>query len=66
MIINFSNNHKLTTNLMLKGEQIDVVNKIKILGVTVNNQLNWNEKIAILVKNSITGCNFLGHYQREE
>ena len=50
MIINFTNNHQFTTNLMLKGEQIEVVNKIKILGVTVNNQLGWDENTAILVK----------------
>ena len=50
MIFNFTNTHQLTTNLTLKGEQIEVVSKMKILGVTINNQLSWDENTAILVK----------------
>ena len=50
MIINFTNTHQFTTNLILKGEQIEVVNKMKILGVTINNQLSWDENTSILVK----------------
>ena len=33
-----------------QGEQIELVDKMKILGVTVTRQLNWNENTAMLVK----------------
>ena len=35
---------------MIGIDKIEVVNKIKILGVTVNNQLTWDENTAILVR----------------
>ena len=31
-----------TTRLQLNGKSIDVVEKIKILGVTVTNKLDWS------------------------
>ena len=50
MLINFPNQHQFTTRLQLKGKSIDVVEKIKILGVTVTNKLDWSENTSILVK----------------
>ena len=50
MLINFTNQHQFTTRLQLKGKSIDVVEKMKILGVTVTNKLDWSENTSILVK----------------
>ena len=37
LIINFTKNHQFTTRINLKGESIDIVDSMKILGVTINN-----------------------------
>ena len=50
MLINFTNNYQFTSRIQLQGESIEIVDKIKILGVTVTNQLDWSENTAILVK----------------
>ena len=49
MLINFTQK-QFTTRLFLKGEPVEFVDKMKILGVTINNQLNWDKNTAILVK----------------
>ena len=38
MIINFSRNHQFTPRLNLKGQTMDIVNKIKILGTILNDK----------------------------
>ena len=50
LIINFTNNYQFTTRINLKGELIEIADSMKILGVTINNQLSWNENMAILVR----------------
>ena len=50
MLINFTNQHQFTSRLQLKGKSIDLVDIIKILGVTVTNKLDWSENTDILVK----------------
>ena len=50
MLINFTNNYQFTSRIQLQGQSIEIVDKIKILGVTVTNQLDWSENTAILVK----------------
>ena len=50
MLINFTNQHQFVTRLQLKGKSIELVDKIKILGVTMTNKLDWSENTAILVK----------------
>ena len=50
MIINFTNNYQFTTRLNLKGETIEIVDKMKILGVIITNKLDWTENTAMLVK----------------
>ena len=42
MLMNFTNQNQFTTRLQLKGKSIEIVDKIKILGVTVNNQLDFS------------------------
>ena len=50
MIINFTQNYQFQTRLKLNETNIQVVDKMKILGTTITNQLSWNENCAILVK----------------
>ena len=50
MIINFTHNYQFNTRLKLKGENIEVVDKMKILGTIVNNELKWDENCAHLIK----------------
>ena len=50
MVINFTNNYQFTSRLEFKGEQIEIVDKTKILGVTVTNLLSWNENTQIIIK----------------
>ena len=50
MLINFINQHQFVTRLQLKRKSIELVDKIKILGVTVTNKLDWSDDTAILVK----------------
>ena len=49
MIVNFSKKHQFTTRLQLKGETIDIVDKMKILGCIVNNQLSWTDNCDMLI-----------------
>ena len=50
MIFNFTNNHQFTTRLSLKGENIEIVNQMKILGTIINNSLSWDENCSNLIK----------------
>ena len=50
MIINFTNNHQFTTRLQLKGETVEIVESMEILGVIVSNKLDWYENTTLLVK----------------
>ena len=50
MIINFTDNYQFTTRLQLKGENIEVLNKMKILGTIINDKLTWDENCSHLIK----------------
>ena len=50
MIINFTDNHQFTTRLQLKGENIEVVNKMKILGTIIKDDLSWDDNCALIIK----------------
>ena len=50
MFINFTEKYRCSSRLTLKGETIELVNSMKILGVTVSNDLSWHENTAILIK----------------
>ena len=43
MIFYYTDNHQFTTRLELKGHNIEMVDKMKILGTIVNKNLTWNE-----------------------
>ena len=50
MIINYTDNYQFSTRLQLKGENIEIVDQIKILGTIVTNQLSWSENCDYLIK----------------
>ena len=50
MVVNFTNTHQFTSRLQLKGQNIEIVDNMKILGLTVSNKLDWNMNTSILVK----------------
>ena len=50
MIINFTNNYQFHTRLKLKETNIEVVEKMKILGTIITNQISWNENCSLLIK----------------
>ena len=50
MIINYTNNYQFTARLQLKGENIEVVNKMKILGTIVTDRLSWDENCDFLIR----------------
>ena len=50
MLFNFTYNYQFGTRLELGGENIEMVNKMKLLGTWVNSNLTWDENCAYLVK----------------
>ena len=50
MIFNFTNKYQFATRLKLKGQNIQVVDKMKILGTTVTNSLSWDENCSEIIR----------------
>ena len=50
MFFNFTNNHQFTTRLQLKGENIEVVKQMKILGTIIDDSLSWDTNCSQLIK----------------
>ena len=50
MMFNYTDNYQFTTRLRLNNENIEVVNKTKLLGVIVSDDLKWEENTQYLVK----------------
>ena len=50
MIFNFTNKYKFTTRLALNDENLEVVDKAKLLGVLITDDLKWDANTELLVK----------------
>ena len=50
MIFNFTQNHQFTTRLELKGQKIEIVDKMKILGTVINSNLSWDDNCNAIIK----------------
>ena len=50
MIFNFTDNYQFTTRLELKGKNIEVVDKMKILGTIIDSTLSWDDNCSLLIK----------------
>ena len=50
MIFNYTNNYQFGTRLKLQNENIECVQKMKLLGTWVNADLTWDDNCAYLIK----------------
>ena len=49
MVINFAEHFQFHTRLQLKGQNVEIVEKMKILGTVLTNKLNWDENCMNLI-----------------
>ena len=49
MIINFNKNTKFTTRITLNEKNIEIVNKMKILGIIITDDLNWDDNCSHII-----------------
>ena len=50
MLFNFTEKYQFSTRLQLKGSNVEVVDKMKILGTIVTDKLSWDENCSLLIK----------------
>ena len=50
IIFNFNRGKQFTTEVALKGEPLEVVNEVKLLGVIISNDLKWHKNTNYLTK----------------
>jgi hypothetical protein len=50
MVINFTKKYQFQPRLTLNGQNIQVVDKMKILGTVLTNSLSWNENCSRIIK----------------
>ena len=50
MIFNFTNKYQFATRLEANDENIEIVEKTKLLGVIISSDLKWEENTNSLVK----------------
>ena len=49
MVINFTKKYQFQTRLTLNGQNAEVVDKMKILGTILTNNLSWNENCSMII-----------------
>ena len=59
MIFNFTENYQFSTRLTLKDEKLEIVDKAKLLGVIITDDLKWDTNTAFLVKKANTRMELL-------
>ena len=59
LIFNFSKNYQFSTDVKLKGENVETINSIKLLGTTITSDLRWNENTKLIVRSSNKRMQFL-------
>ena len=50
IIFNFTNNFKFSTRTQLNDKKVEIVNKTKLLGINITDDLKWEENTKMLVK----------------
>ena len=50
IMFNYTHNYQIGTRIKLEGDNIEFVDKIKLLGTWVNNKLTWNENCTYLIQ----------------
>ena len=57
--LNKKSQDQFSTDVKLKGEKVETINSIKLLGTTITSDLRWNENTKLIVKNSNKRMQFL-------
>ena len=63
MIINFTKNYQLTTRMKLNEKNMELVDKMKILGTIISNDLSWNSTTKIIIQKVHKRMQFLKKIQ---
>ena len=50
MIFNFTNDHQFATRVLMNNKEIQEIQETKLLGVYVNNKLNWDQNTKFLLQ----------------
>ena len=50
IIFNFTRDHQFSTEIKLKNENLEVIDKTKLLGAIITSDLKWHENTKFLVK----------------
>ena len=50
MIFNFTDNYQFSTRMSINNEKIDIVEKTKLLGTVITNDLKWDDNTKEIVK----------------
>ena len=50
IIFNFNRDKQFTTEVKLKGESLEILEEVKLLGVIITNDLKWDKNTSYLVK----------------
>ena len=59
MIFNFNEKYQFSTRLSLNNENLEVVNRAKILGLIITDDLKWDENTSYLVKKAYSRMQLL-------
>ena len=50
MVFNFTNDFQFGTRMVLNNQDLEEIQETKLLGVIINNKLNWDSNTDFLVK----------------
>ena len=59
MIFNFTNNFQFSTRNQLNNTNVEVIEKTKLLGTVITNDLKWEENTSLLVRKANTRMQLL-------
>ena len=64
IIFNFTDNYQFTTRIDLKGSNIQIVDKMKILGTIVDSKLSWDDNCNLIIRKVNARMQLLSCLQR--
>ena len=50
MVFNFTNNFQFATRVSMENSVIETISETKLLGIVINNELDWDSNTGFLVK----------------
>ena len=50
MVVNYTDSYQFHTRIQLKGQNVQIVDKMKILGTIITDQISWTENCNLLIK----------------